>query len=221
MRELNILGLKLKDYSLKESLRLTEQYLDDGALNTILYISTQNLIQITKDEKLAEQLEALDMTICQEINILEAAGLLNRNRQKEIENNDYLHELLRKLAREKRTVYLLTESMEINYELMAGLLRMQGNLNIVGMNSLEVSADEIINGINDKAPHVIISLFPCEKQLEFINNNKMMINGNLWIGLISVNVENLTPKKSAKLFKHYYEKMLKRKINKYNHEKTE
>ena len=75
MQKYTILGIKLYDYGAREALRNTDSFLHNGALNTIAYISSSNLAQASKDEQLRECLEAVDMTICTEPDVLEAAGI--------------------------------------------------------------------------------------------------------------------------------------------------
>lgn len=221
MRELKILGLNLKDYSVKESLRLTEQYLNEGALSTVMYLSTPDLVKITNDAVQKECLEKIDITLSQDTGILKAADMLTRNRQREIEDNEFLWEFLRRIARDKKSVYLIADSVDADYELMAMLLLIQGNLNIKGLNTFEAGSDEVINGINDVAPDVIISMMPCEKLLDFLCENHKMINGNIWLGLREGELNGPRRFGVSKLFQQYYNKVFRRKVNKYNQKKAE
>lgn len=221
MREMKILGLNLRDYTVKESLRLTEQFMDSGALRTIMYISTQDLVKITKEPEKLEWLESLDMILWQSADILKTANILNWNRQREIENNEYLFEFLKRLAKEKRTIYLIADSTDADYGLMAKLLIIQGNLNIRGLNTFEAGDGNLINGINDVAPDVIISMMPCEKQLEFVHENRKMINGKIWLGLQEGELGKPRHFTLSRIFQKYYNKVLRSRVNKYNQEKAD
>lgn len=85
MQKYTILGITLYDYGAREALRNTDSFLHNGALNTIAYISSSNLAQASKDEQLKDCLEAIDMTVCTEPDVLEAAGIAGRNRIREID----------------------------------------------------------------------------------------------------------------------------------------
>ena len=51
MQKINILGVELTDYSLKESLLRLDGYVRGGGLNTILYITTPVLIMAGENEE--------------------------------------------------------------------------------------------------------------------------------------------------------------------------
>ena len=50
MQKINILGIGLTDYSLKESLGIVDRYVKYGGLNTILYVTTPMLILAGKEK---------------------------------------------------------------------------------------------------------------------------------------------------------------------------
>ncbi|MFR6332862.1 MAG: hypothetical protein ACLUOI_31570 [Eisenbergiella sp.] len=112
MQKYTILGITLYDYGAREALRNTDSFLHNGALNTIAYISSSNLAQASKDEQLKDCLEAIDMTVCTEPDVLEAAGIAGRNRIREIDEKVYLRELFRKFGRNRNSGYLLADTQD-------------------------------------------------------------------------------------------------------------
>lgn len=186
MQKYTILGLHLYDYGVKEALRNTDRYLNTGALNTIAYISGAILAQASKDEKLKDCLENLDMTVCTEPDILEAAGIAGRNRVHEIDEKVYLRSLLRKLERSRKGVYLLSDTRENLDILREIVLEYQGNLNIRGCGAYEEFGEQperLINELNDIVPDVIISRMPCPGDFVLMNDYRTYINAELWISL--------------------------------------
>ena len=110
MQKINILGVELTDYSLKESLLRLDGYVRGGGLNTILYITTPVLIMAGENEEEKKEIESMDMTLCGDADILRVAEIRSVSRQYEVENLVFLKEFLRRLARSGGKVYLLAES---------------------------------------------------------------------------------------------------------------
>ena len=160
MREINILGLNLRDYTLREKLRMLNSSLGRRAMATIGFVSARALMQAEKDGVRKAWLESMDIVEYCDADILRAAGITARGRLKEAENNSFLREFLGRLIREERAVYLLAgsqdmlESMEVYDEIR--------QMCVTGRNILPAengsNADVIINDINDKAPCAVLTL---------------------------------------------------------------
>lgn len=226
MREINILGISLKDYTLREKLSLADRYLKNGALNTIECVSAKTLMAAGDDPQQKEWLEAMDMIVYSDVDIARSAGITNRNRLKEIENNSFLKELLRRLAREKCPVYLLTDSEDTMQMLENDLARLQTALQIVGkyvFSPDEGTEDALINEINDKAPKVIVALSAYPVQESFIFQNKSRLNADIWLGLQKDSlVLGMEEKRIGVLLRKLQHKIFQRKVSRYeNQEKPE
>ena len=89
MKKLNVLGISLSDYTLREAMKLTVKYLNSGALNTVFYLSTQILVEALDHEEQREWIEKMDLNIIGEPDILRASNNNTWSRIHEIENNDY------------------------------------------------------------------------------------------------------------------------------------
>ena len=188
MREIKILGLNLRDYTVRETLHLVDQYLKSGVLNTIEYVSAQMIMSAEKDSRQKEWLESMDILVYCDSDIIRAANVTSRSRLKEIENNSFLKEFLKKLVRERRTVYLLADTDEMLGILEADMEKLPVPIAIAGKNVLqgeapENSADIVINDIKDKAPDVLLVLSAYPDREAFIHDNKNKINAHIWLGL--------------------------------------
>lgn len=187
MKELNILGVSIKEYSLKESLALTDIYLKNGAMNTVLFVSAKMLLAAGENPELKEWIETMDMTVCAEPDILRAADMATMSRMREIENNAYLKEIVRRLFKAKKSVYLLTEKEEDIAKLKEQLRQVGPALKIAAENNLEAvdeNIDKLVNHMNDVAADVIISMIPFPKQEMIIAQNKNFINAEVWFALL-------------------------------------
>lgn len=234
MRKINILGLNLQDHTLREKMRLAESYLRGGALNTVACVSAKMLMRAGEDAQQKEWLEAMDVIVYCDRDILDAAGITSYNRLREVENNSFLKEFCKKIAREKRIVYLLADTDEAMELLELFLSQQEPALaspvgkSVLGSEETESGTDAVINEINDKAPDVILSFMAYPQQEAFVFCNKNRINADLWLGLQRENLlpceENkgrwaLTKGLSKKIF---LRKIFQRKVQRYeNQEKAE
>jgi len=226
MKEIKILGLNLRDYTMRETMHLADQYLKSGVLNTIECVSSQMIMSAENDSRQKELLESMDILIYCDTDILHAANIATRSRLKEVENNSFLKEFMKKLIREGHTVYLLADTEETMAMLEADLEKLPGTVQAAGKIILEEadgSADMVINDINDKAPHVILDLSAYPGREAFIYENKNRINAEIWLGLEK---DSLIPGAEEKglrgLVRRVRGRLFQRKVHQYvDQEKTE
>ena len=86
-KKIQILGMKLDNYSVRESILLAESYLNGTSLNAIEDISMKMLMESENNEVLGQALQELDMTIIGEKEILTAAEVETPQRLKETVSN--------------------------------------------------------------------------------------------------------------------------------------
>ncbi len=186
MRHMHVLGVELQDYTVREAMRKTEYFFKDGKVRTIVYITTRGLMAAEESPQLREFLGNVDMTVAADSDILRAAGGANRNRIKEIDNDEFMEEFLKKVIRSHRTVYLLAGKQEQLQRLEECLKTYQQNLRIVGrfsLDNLEQDEDYLINEINGILPDVLISNMDTPLREEFFENNHMKMNTGIWLML--------------------------------------
>ena len=63
MNQINILGIDLNNYSLKEALALTESFLQEGPVKTVLYIDAKMIVTAGENENYRDYLSKCDLTI--------------------------------------------------------------------------------------------------------------------------------------------------------------
>ena len=86
-KKIQILGMKLDNYSVRESILLAESYLNGTSLNAIEDISMKMLMESENNEILGQALQEMDMTIIGEKEILTAAEVETPQRLKETVSN--------------------------------------------------------------------------------------------------------------------------------------
>ncbi len=184
MQKINILGVAITDYSLKESLIKLDSFIGGGGLNTILYVTTPMLIMAGENEEEKNEIEAMDMTLCGDADILKVAEIKSVSRLYEVENQVFLKEFLRRLVLGGGKVYLLAESEEEVDSLQGELENIQKDIQIVGKSVIPDGGEgleEIINRINDIAPIAVISRFPSGGQEKWMIEAKPFVNAEVWL----------------------------------------
>lgn len=220
MRRFSILGVSLVDYTARESLRLADGYRRNGALNTATYLTAQTLATASKDERVKALVEDTDMTLCVEPDILEAAGIANAGRVREIEERVFLKEFLKRLSRQQDSIYVLGDTQQQAYALREMLLGQQENLNIVGCSGhdeFNSQQDRLMNALNAAAPKVILSRMTWPVDLELMHEGRKFLNAELWLAL----PERKLPGKSRQtMVDRIRKKLFQKKVNEYNEEKA-
>lgn len=191
MRRLTVLGIQLKDYSVKEAMRRVTLYLNNGICNTVDFITRDNLLKASGDEDMKKDLETMDMIIFTSNDILEAANVHSKSREREIERNLFLKGLLRKLKKEMRPVFLLSSTAARLDDLTSSLNGFYGQLNIVSSVARDETVgndDFIVNEVNGSLPDVIIMDLDFPDAEGFIRENRMKLNAQLIVMLRDVSL---------------------------------
>ncbi len=242
MRTINVLGIELKDYPLREALKLTERYMNNGALNVIAYVSQKRLILAAENEKLKNWVEQLDLTLYSDPEILNGAeqaenGLLEEQetrkvtlqsgRQKEIEDRAYLREFSKRAVKYRKKIYLLAASEEKVNAMQKSLRESQNGLLIAGygiLNGDENGTDQesaIVNEINDIAPGIIIAELPFESCCHFVENNRMYINADVILELPEEGVTKAVPHGLVRLTLFGWRKLFRHRLRQYHQREKE
>lgn len=220
MRRFSILGISLSDLTAREGLKQTDKYLKSGALNTITYLTTQTLAQAAQDERVRKLVEATDLTLCVEPDILEAAGIANPGRIHEIEERVFLIEFLKRLARQQTAVYVLADTRQQALSFAGMLHGQQESLNIVesrGYEEFGCQQERLMNELNEAAPGVIFSRMAWPADLELMHAGRKFLNAEIWIALPE---KKLPGRVKPTVIHQIKKKLFQKKVNEYNEERA-
>lgn len=186
MRKMEVLGIPMKDLTIRESMKKVEQFFADEKVSTIALITMKGLIKAQDSSEIKEWMSSLDMTVAVDVDILHAADINYRSRIHDVENNVFISEFLKKLVRQRKTVYLMSQTEESLKKLEGDLLSCEEGLRIVGkavVDDLEHDDDFVINDMNMKTPWVLISNLESPKREQFLKENNMKMNVRVWMML--------------------------------------
>jgi len=219
MRTFQVLGITLTDYSVREAMRKVEEYLNDGKVSTICYITTGGLLEAESRTETKEFLENMNLTVAADAEVLKAADILTRGRQREIENNDFIRVFLHRVAREKLDVCLLSDSLEEADKLEEGLKSYQASLHVTGhfeAGSEEGDDETLINDINVLAPKIIISNLSHPRREQFFAEHHMKLHAEVWLILKNdMVIEARSLSLMERLKKRLSKKALARSVDQY------
>lgn len=186
MRKMEVLGISMRDLSIRESMKKVEQFFEDEKVSTIALITMKGLIKAQDSPEIKEWMSSLDMTVAVDVDILHAADINYRTRIHDVENNVFISEFLKKLVRQRKTVYLMSQTEESLKKLEEELLSCEEGLRIVGkaaLDDLVHDDDFVINDMNMKVPWVLISNLESPKREQFLKDNIMKMNVRIWLML--------------------------------------
>ena len=158
IKKIDIMGIGLDNYTVRESMRLVETYLSNDVLNTIENISMQMLIASETDPVVHDVISELDLTVIGEKEILKAADADSMQRVQETEQNDFSYEFYRRIPK----------------LILAGEYALE---NCVG------NLDAVINEMNATTPDVIVSILSSPLQEHFFAEHKDKMSATIWFGM--------------------------------------
>lgn len=216
MQKINMLGMSLTDYSLREKIGITDRFLGRGSLNTILFVSAKILVGAGISEKQKKWIEEADLVVWSDAEIVRQAGVIAKDRIHEVENQAYLKEVLKRLGRGRKSLYLLANSEEDLERLRDDLKSFREDLVIAGEDAVGRGRgewDDEANRINMVAPAAVISRMPFEKQAEIVESMKNYLNADIWLALDHEMVPGnrkapLIRKILGKWYHHAFQKLL-------------
>lgn len=223
IKKIDILGMQLDDYTVREAMRKVESFPDDNLPKSIESISMQMLMEAEHDPVLKEAISSFDLAVVGEKEILEVAGVKTMQRIKETEENDFFFEFLKRVERNRKRLFLLGETEEKNKKVKRQLLEEYPKLMIEGEYALENcvgNLEAVINDLNAATPDVVLSVLPAPKQEHFFWEHKDKISAKIWYGLGGVEIGR--KKGMRKRFKRLLHRgRLKSSIEKYERKMEE
>lgn len=186
IKKIDVAGIELDDYTVRESILNLEACLGQGGFYTIQEITMATIMQANTNEQVREALGKVTHSIISDVGILDAIGGTSLQRKHEIVDRDFFYEFMKRIERNNRTVFLLGDTITATQAAHDYIMSEFGKLKIVGMEALEAypgQEDAVINEINIAAPYLVISLLPIPKQELFLLENRDKISSDVWYGV--------------------------------------
>lgn len=183
IKTIDISGIQLDNYPVRESIMQMDQEMNSHTLSTVVEVTMDMLLLAQSDERVREALESATHTVVIEMEILEAAGENTMQRKREIDSHAFFFELMKRIERNHKRIFLLGET-QLQLQEMEQFLREEfPRCEIGGDAALENctgAVDAIVNEMNAATADIIISILPSPDQQYFLLDNKDKLSASLW-----------------------------------------
>lgn len=217
VKKINIAGIQLDNDTVRESILRIERE-DAPTFQTIEEISIDMLLMAESDGKLKEVLQSLDYTILSDSGILAVVDQRSMQRIHEIDEHDFYYELMKRMEKKHKNIFILGMSREELEDTKAGILRDFPECNIVGMEALEDcqgTSDSIVNEVNAATPDMVLSVLPTPEQEYFLQEHKGMLSANIWYGIGRIRLDRKEKGLAAGLRNYSNQQKLRRMASHY------
>jgi len=222
-KKIEILGLEIDNYSVREAILLVEGYLNNTSINIIETISTRMLSDAEHMQIVRQAISEADLTVIGEKEILVAAGIVTPQRLKETKEQEFFREFMKRIVRNHKRLYILAEEQS-KIEKFDKILREEYPKYIMAggaaLNECSGDFENIINVLNGETADVVISLIPSPRQEEFILNYKDKMSAKIWYSLGNYAGDSRSALKKS-LKKIFHKHALIKKIGYYRNENEE
>lgn len=184
--KIKIFDIELDNLGAKDSMRRVVQYMEGGTISTVEVVTLEMLMQGQDSPDWKSQVEAMDLLIPGDIEILTATGREEKALVRDLENKVFLKLFFKYLQRKRKKVFLLAAQEEELVKLGDALQPYKGGLVIAGQAILPEEGariENVINEINGVEPDCVLSALPCPWQETFISESRALLNARVWLGL--------------------------------------
>ncbi len=185
-KKIDILGICVDNYTVRESLLQLDSYLGSTVLNIIETVTLEQLVSSEEFPAIKECLKQADLCVVGECEILSVTNHATEQRMREVREQDFLHELLKRMVRSQKRVFLIAMTNAQIGQMQECFCGLVSAFEAVGSFSVEECAedmDTLVNEINGATPDIVISALDSPVEEEFILSHKDKIGTSVWYGI--------------------------------------
>ena len=215
IKTIDFAGIELDNYTVREMIMNVEKDMSDHGFHTIEEVNMDTLMLAETDELVRKAIGFAEHTVIAENGILEAVGAGSYQHRHEIEHHDFFYELMKRIERNHKTMFVIGDSMERVEQMCELISDRYPKCEIVGMEALDEctgATDAVVNEMNAVAPDVILSIIPSPQQEHFLMENREKISAELWYGIGKIELGKARSRLALKIRKlvriHKLEKQL-------------
>ncbi|MFV0466972.1 MAG: WecB/TagA/CpsF family glycosyltransferase [Lachnospiraceae bacterium] len=185
-KPIELLGIKIDNYTVRESILQLEAFLSNNILNIIKTVSMEQILMAGENLSVRNAISQADLTLIKERELLMITGNESLQRLREIQDNTFLIELVNRIVKNKKRIYLIADSkanlekMNIFFQQVNEEFSAEGEH---AVNEYVNDMDALINLINSTDPDIILSSMGSPKEEEILNTYKNRITATVWFSL--------------------------------------
>jgi len=187
-------------------------------VNVVEMITMNTIGKFQQDETAGELFDAIDIALAGDKGILQAAGVKDERRLKEVEELLFIKMIMRVLHKNSAKVFLLAEDNQDLQKLEMYMHEDYANIQVIGKATMEessISDDKLLNLVNGAEAECILSALSSPTEEYFVCRNKALINARVWLGMGNM-LDELKKEKSTfqKLKEFILRQLLKKEMEK-------
>lgn len=186
IKKIDILGMQIDNYTVRESILRLDTYMSNTVLNIIETVTMKQLVKAAENPAIKDCLMQADLCIIGEREILAETGNTTVQRMREVRDQDFMLELLKRVVRNQKRVFLIAMTSGELEEIQTVFTEVNPKFSIVGSYALADCVgdmDSIVNELNGTTPDIVISALNSPMEEEFILEHKDKIGAGVWYGI--------------------------------------
>ena len=216
--QIKVLGLRIDNYAAKDAVKHVMSYLGTEPVNVVEMITMNTIGKFQQDETAGQLFDDIDIALAGDKGILQAAGVKDERRLKEVEELLFIKMIMRVLHKNSTKVFLLAEDNQDLQKLEIYMHEDYANIQIIGQATMEessISDDKLLNLVNGAEAECILSALSSPTEEYFVCRNKALINARVWLGMGNM-LDELKKEKSTfqKLKEFILRQLLKKEMEK-------
>lgn len=180
-----VLDVNIDNYPAKQAMKASVAYMDTEVMNVVELVTIDTLLYARDNPDFRSVVEESDLALPGQKEILEAAGITEGRRIRELEDQTYLRMYLKYLHRNHCRVYLMVETDEQVDGLTDFLTTRYRGVQLAGAAKVAGGSgtdDMLVNAVNASDADCVIAALTPPLQEEFIARNRTLINARMWLG---------------------------------------
>lgn len=186
IKKIDILGMHVDNYTVREAILQLDTYMNSTVLNIIETVTMKQLMLTGENPKVRECIEQADLTVIGESEILSVTGKISVQRVREIREKDFLHELLRRITRNQKRVFLMAMTRAEVEHMQKFFTEVNPKFKVEGTYAIEECVgdpENVVNEINGTTPDIVISAMTSPYEEEFVLDHRDKISASVWYGI--------------------------------------
>ena len=183
--KIQVLGLGIDNLTAKEAVKSVVSYMETEPVSVVEMVTMNTLGKFQQDEMAKELFESFDIALASDKGMLEAVGITDERRLKEVDELLFIKMVMRFLHKNSARVFLLAEDEADVQKLEIYMQEDYSNIQVVDKATLEengASDDMLLNLLNAAEAECILSALPSPTEEQFIYRNKSLVNAKVWLG---------------------------------------